>query len=191
MEKSPVLVAKPGRAPNFFSPWPQPCPTAAPLSPVPGSPVPSHCRCLHTTVPPPLPLVRPWVPPIPRCSPGVPVPLPWCFPPGAPHPPRSPHCCCPLPGAPRPSVPVPLDRTSRCPPEHPIHGPGSAPVPLAVRPPGPYRCSPVTSLVLPQAPSCCSPRIPHGSPLVPPSTPVGPLPRPPPRWSPPDFPVRP
>lgn len=64
MEKSPHLVVKRGRASHFFSPRPQPCPTAAPLSPVPGSPVPSQ---VEGTLPVPSSL---------RYAPGAPlVPL--------------------------------------------------------------------------------------------------------------------
>lgn len=172
MEMSPVLVVKPGRAHHFSSPWPQPCPTAAPL---PAVPAPRYLHTAGAFIPPcprpslryasgrpqspgaalvagslqvlPPSLVVPILPVLPIASARFPV-LP------------APRCRCPSIGAPA----APLNfllMAQIC--------PGVS----RGAPPGPHQCSLVTSLVRSQAPHCCSPRIPRESPPVPPSTPRG------------------
>lgn len=115
MEKSPVLMAKPGRSPHFFSPWSQPSPRPAPPQlPFPQCPAPCYphtagaftplCSRLSLRYAPGCPqspaaplvslslqmlppsLVRP-----PRCSPSSPLLLPatLCSPPLSAAAPRS------------------------------------------------------------------------------------------------------
>lgn len=179
------------RSPRFWWRNRIPPPLLQPLAPAlphRGVPFPSARLSVHFTMPvpsyhraPALPFgarpgapnlpVLPWCPCLSECFPP-----PWC----SPSSPCSPlllpatRALCPL---------VPL----RCLPDHPIHGPGSASVPLAVRPSGPRQCSPVTPLALPKLP-----------PAAPPGSLAGPLrchPRPPrvpsrdrpSRWPPPHL----
>lgn len=177
------MVAKPGRAPHFFSPWPQPGPSPAPpRPPFPQCPAP---RYPHTAgaFTPLCPYLSLWY--APGCPQSPAAPLVSLFPfPGA-----SPLVLPILPVLPTAAARYPVLPAPRC--RCSSIGPPDAPLNILFMaldlPRCLSRCAPQDPTDAPPSPHWCSPKL---RPAAPPGSPAGPLwcpPRPP--WVPsPDRP---